>query len=70
MVKYLLSSAKDPALARRALELALTDEAGATTGASMIGDVAGEHPDLAFDFALAHREQVEKKIDATSRSRG
>jgi aminopeptidase N len=65
----LLGAAKDKALAQRALDLALTDEAGATSGASIIGRVSGQHPDLAFDFALAHREQVEKKIDATSRSR-
>lgn len=56
----LLGTAKDKALAQRALELALTDEGGATTGASIIGRVSGQHPDLAFDFALAHREQVEK----------
>jgi aminopeptidase N len=65
----LLSATTDPALAQRALDLALTDEPGATSSASMIGRVSGKHPDLAFDFAIAHREQVEKKIDATSRSR-
>ncbi|MBE0315714.1 M1 family metallopeptidase [Xanthomonas citri] len=65
----LLAYAKDPALAQRALELALTDEPGATTGASMIGDVASEHPELAFDFALAHRTQVDTLIDSTSRAR-
>jgi aminopeptidase N len=65
----LLASAKDKALAQRALDLALTDEPGATSGASMLSHVAGQHPDLAFDFAIAHREQVEAKIDATSRSR-
>lgn len=65
----LLGAARDEALARRALALALTDEAGATNSAGIISRVAGEHPDLAFDFALANREQVEKKIDATSRSR-
>ena len=65
----LLGAAKDPALARRALDLALTDEAGATNSAGIIRRVAAEHPDLAYDFAIAHREQVEKKIDATSRSR-
>ena len=65
----LLGSSRDPALARRALDLALTDEAGATNSASMISHVANQHPDLAFDYAVAHREQVEQKIDATSRSR-
>lgn len=35
----------------------------------MIGDVAREHPELAFDFALAHRTQVDTLIDSTSRAR-
>lgn len=65
----LLAYAKDPALAQRALQLALTAEPGATTGASMIHDVSGEHPELAFDFALAHRTQVDTVIDSTSRAR-
>jgi aminopeptidase N len=65
----LLSEAKDPALARRALELALTDEPGATNSAGMVSVVSGEHPDMAFDYALAHREQLDKKIDTTSSSR-
>ncbi|MBF6023715.1 M1 family metallopeptidase [Lysobacter niastensis] len=65
----LLSSAEDDALARRALELALTDEPGATNSASMIATVAYQHPDLAFDFAVAHRAQVDGKVDSTSRSR-
>ena len=65
----LLSSAQDAALAQRALELALTDEPGATNSAGMIRTVAGLHPDLAFDFAVAHREQVDAKVDSTSRSR-
>jgi aminopeptidase N len=65
----LLGAAKDKALAQRTLELALTDEPGATSGASMISHVAGLHPDLAFDFAVAHHEQMDKKVDAASRSR-
>ncbi|WP_342317165.1 M1 family metallopeptidase [Lysobacter sp. FW306-1B-D06B] len=65
----LLSSAQDPALAKRALELALTDEPGATNSASMIRTVASLHPDLAFDFAVAHLAQVDAKVDSTSRAR-
>jgi aminopeptidase N len=65
----MLSIPKDKALAQRALDLALTDEPGATNGAGMIGAVAGTHPDMAFDFALAHREQVDKLVDTTSQSR-
>ena len=64
-----LASARDPALAQRALDLALTPEPGATTSAGMISATAQEHPDLAFDFAIAHREQVEGLVDISSRSR-
>ena len=66
----LLSNSKDEALARRALALALTDEPGATNSSGMISNVSYEHPDLAFDFAVAHREQVDKLVDTTSITRG
>lgn len=61
--------ADDQALAKRALELALTEEPGATTGASMIDRVGSRHPELAFDFAVAHRAQVDTLVDSTSRAR-
>ncbi|MCS3745889.1 aminopeptidase N [Xanthomonas arboricola] len=64
-----LSMPIDEALARRALALALTPEPGATTGASMIAGVASQHPELAFDFAVAHRTQVDTLVDSTSRAR-
>jgi aminopeptidase N len=35
----------------------------------MIARVSREHPDMAFDFAVAHREQMDKLVDSTSRSR-
>ena len=62
-------STQDEALAKRALEMALTDEPGATNSAGMISMVSGLHPDLAFDFAVAHRAQVDGMVDTTSRSR-
>ncbi len=65
----LLGGVKDERLARRALELALTDEVGATNASQIFGAVAAEHPDLAFDYAVAHRCQVEPLVDASSRSR-
>lgn len=65
----LLASTKDKALAQKALDMALTDEPGATNSAAMISRVAGEHPDMAFDFAVGHREQVNKLVDTTSLSR-
>lgn len=65
----LLGTATDRALAQRALALALTDEPGATTSAGMIGAVARNHPHLAFDFAVAHKAQVDTLVDSTSNAR-
>ncbi|PYJ88485.1 MAG: aminopeptidase, partial [Verrucomicrobia bacterium] len=65
----LLGGVRDTALAQRALELALTDEAGPGNSSQIIGAVAVLHPDLVFDFALQHREKVESFVDVSSRSR-
>jgi aminopeptidase N len=61
-----MASVEDDALAAKALELALTDEPGETLSANMISRVAGLHPDLAFDFAVAHKDAVNGKVDAAS----
>jgi aminopeptidase N len=65
----LLASARDAALARRAMELAMTDEPGVTNSAAMLAQVAHEHPEMAFDFALANIAKVNERVDMTSRSR-
>ncbi|TCV91642.1 aminopeptidase N [Luteibacter rhizovicinus] len=65
----MLSIAEDDALAKKALDLALTDEPGATNSAGMIRSVSRNHPDMAFDFAVAHKAQVDKLVDSTSSSR-
>jgi aminopeptidase N len=65
----MLASTEDPALAQRALDLALTDEPGATNSAGMLTGVAQTHPDMAFDFAIRHIGKVNERVDATSRSR-
>ncbi|HXS49857.1 MAG TPA: M1 family metallopeptidase [Sphingomicrobium sp.] len=65
----LLGATKDDALARRALDLALTDEPGKTVSAGIIGAVAGRHPDLALDFVLAHWAEVQKFVDLSAQSR-
>ncbi len=64
----LLGASKDKALAKVALDLALTGEPGATTSAGIISAVAGEHPDMAVDFALANLPKVEALVDVSSRS--
>jgi hypothetical protein len=63
----MLGSASDEALARRALDLALTDEPGATNSADIISAVAAAHPDLAFDFAVRNRDRVQGLVDIAAR---
>ena len=65
----MLGRAHDEARARRALDLALTDEPGKTTSAGIITAVAGQHPRMAIDFVLSHLAQVNRLIDISGRSR-
>jgi aminopeptidase N len=65
----LLSSSKDEALARRALDMAMTSEPGKTTSAAMISTVADQHSRMAVDFVLAHLDQVNQLVDTSGRSR-
>ena len=65
----LLGRAQDPALAAAALDFALTDKPGQTTSAGIIATVGAMHPEQTFDFVLAHRAQVEKLVDSSSRTR-
>jgi len=65
----LLAQANDPGLSERALELALTDEPGATNSAAMVAAVAQHAPELAFDFATANMAKMNTRIDESSRSR-
>jgi aminopeptidase N len=64
----LLGSPEDAALADRALALALSGEPPPTTVPAIIASVSQLHPDKAFDFALAHRAQVEALLEPTSRA--
>ena len=65
----LLGSAKSDELARRALDLALTDEPGSTTSAGIINAVSGQHPEMALDFVIANWAKVEKLVDISAQSR-
>ena len=66
----LLASTEDEVLAARTLELTLTDEVGVTNGAGMIGRIAARHPDLAFNFALAHAAVLNERIAGGKNARG
>jgi aminopeptidase N len=63
----LLGMARDPALADRALALALSDEPPATIRPGIIAAVADRYPEKAFDFALAHRAEIEALLEPDSR---
>jgi len=63
-----LGAVADEALARRALDLALSGEAG-TSSARIISAVASEHPEMAYDWAIEHREQVNALVDNSARAR-
>ncbi len=63
----LLGGTQDEALAQRALDFALTGEAG-TTSAAIISAVAREHAMLAYDFVMANRDAVEALVDASGRA--
>ena len=65
----LLATANDPGLSQRALELALTDEPGATNSAAMVARVAQHAPEMAFDFATANMAKMNARVDESSRSR-
>ena len=63
----LLGSTTDEALARRALDFAITDEPGKTISAGIISAVAEHIRELALDFVLAHLEQVNQLVDFSGR---
>ncbi|CAN7280162.1 M1 family metallopeptidase [Pseudoduganella sp. LjRoot289] len=64
----LLGQASDPALAQRALELAIGGEPDATVAPGIISSVAEERNEMAFDFAMANLARVNALVDADSRA--
>lgn len=65
----LLGSTRDEALAQRALDLALTDEVPLALKGSIFQAVSQYHPDLAFDYAVAHKDQINAALEASTASR-
>ena len=64
----LLGATKDDALARRALGLLTTDRFTAPQKASLLRAVANEHPDMAFDYAVAHLALVNTLVETSTRA--
>jgi aminopeptidase N len=63
----LLGAALDPALAKRALELALGGEPPSTVAPAIIRTVAVRQPALAYEFAVANESAVLALVEASSR---
>ncbi len=64
-----LADAADPALQKRTLELAVSDEPPPTTGPDMIRTVSLHDPDGAFAFALQRLPEVMRHIEGSSSTR-
>ena len=64
----LLGAARDEATARRALHLLTTDAITPPQKASLLRSIANGHPDLAFDWAVAHRPVVDGFLEASARA--
>ena len=64
----LLGRTNDEELARRALAIAMTEEPGMTTSASIISSVAGSNPELATTYFLDNEAAIAPLIDGSARS--
>ena len=64
----LLGSARDAALANRALELLTADDFTAPQKSSLLRAISGRHADLAFDYAIAHLDLVNSFLETSTRS--
>ncbi len=63
-----LGAVRDPELARRALDLTLTDEIPVPMRGNVIQAVASEHPAMAFDWAVAHDSEISRFLETTTRA--
>jgi len=62
-----IANTNDAALARRTLDLALTDTIPRQIRSQVIAGVANEHPRLAWDFVVARRAEIEPLLDPLQR---
>jgi aminopeptidase N len=63
-----LGMSQDPALADRALKLALSDEVTPSEAPDIIAAVSSVFPEKAYDFAIANRAKVDQLLEPTSRT--
>jgi aminopeptidase N len=60
---------QDPALAASALNMAVSPEIPANLSTVIVSSIGREHPDQAWEFAVAHRDALLKSADAVGRNR-
>lgn len=63
-----LGDTRDPALAQRTLDLALSDEPGKTVSPSILARTAISHPELAWDFVTERMDEVDQLVDVSGRA--
>ncbi len=61
-----LGGAHDPALAQKSLDLVLSDEPTVPNRASLLRMVSLAHPELAFDWAVAHADAANALVEKSS----
>ena len=61
-----LGQARDPMLAQKALDLVFSDEPTVPNRANLLRAVSGEHPAMAFDWAMAHADAVNALVEKSS----
>lgn len=64
----LLGAARDDALAARALDLVKGTELTPPQRADLLAAIAGRHPDMAFDFAVANLDMVNSLLETSTRA--
>ncbi|MES2044904.1 MAG: M1 family metallopeptidase [Pseudomonadota bacterium] len=64
----LLGAARNDAIAARALELLKGNELTTPQKASLLASIAGRHPDMAFDFAVANLDLVNGFLETSTRA--
>ncbi len=63
-----LGSVRDPLLAQKALDLILTDEIPVPVRGNVAQAVSGNHPAMAFDWAVANAEKVNAFLETSTRT--
>jgi aminopeptidase N len=64
---YFLGLSRDESVAKKSLQLAMTDEVPITFRPQLFRAVAVYHPELAFDFTVAHWDELGRMIEDPNR---